>query len=108
MPRWATTRRRWKRKPYPRHYGQAHRAKRRALAPAVEAGLYTCARCRHPILPDQAWDLGHVDGDGLRYAGPEHRHSRDCPEGGNRATSRHRKLREMYLNETGRRRSREW
>ena len=29
----------------------------------------------------------------VRHAGPEHRHSRDCGEGGNRATARHRKLR---------------
>jgi hypothetical protein len=96
------------RKPYRRQYSQAHRAKRKALAPGVEAGLYNCARCQQPILPGQEWDLGHIDGDRFRYAGPEHRHSRDCPEGGNRATSRHRKLREMYLEEGGRRRSREW
>ena len=70
--------------------------------------MHKCARCHQVILPGQAWDLGHVDGDGLRYAGPEHRHARDCPEGGNRATSRHRKLRETYLNEGGRRQSREW
>jgi hypothetical protein len=53
----------------------------------------------------QAWGLGHGDGDGLRYAGPEHRHSRDCPEGGYRATTRHCKAREMYL-EQGRLRAR--
>jgi hypothetical protein len=107
VPKAATTKRRWKRKPYRRQYSQAHRAKRRALAPAVEAGLYNCARCHQPILDNQEWDLGHVDGDGLRYAGPEHRHSRDCPEGGNRATARHRKAREMCL-EQERPRSREW
>ena len=107
MPNWPTTRWRSKRKPYRRQYSQAHCAKRQALAPAVEAGLYNCARCHQPILPDQAWYLGHVDGDGLRYAGPEHRHSRDRPEGGNRATARHRKARGMYLEQT-RPRSREW
>jgi len=108
MPNWPTTRRRWKRKPYRREYGAAHRAKPRALAPLVAAGEVDCARCHERIQPGrQEWDLGHVDGDRLRYAGPEHRHSRDCSEGGNRATSRHRRLREMYLEQT-RRRSREW
>ena len=107
MPRWATTRRRWKHKPYRPEYGAAHRAKRRALAPQVEAGRVDCARCHQRIEPGQEWDLGHVDGDRQRYAGPEHRHARDCSEGGNRATARHRKLREMYLEQT-RRRSREW
>ena len=58
-------------------------------------------------LLDTATDLGHVDGDGLRYAGPEHRHSRDCPEGGNRAPARHRKARGLQL-ERERPRSREW
>jgi hypothetical protein len=46
--------------------------------------------CGLPITPGQAWDLGHVDGDRSRYARPEHRHSRDCPEGGNLATARRR------------------
>ena len=87
MPQWETRKRRWKRKPYRPRYNQSHCAKRRALAPGAEAGLYNCARCGERIEPGQAWDLGHVDGDGLRYAGPEHRHSRDCPEGGNRATA---------------------
>jgi hypothetical protein len=56
--------------------------------------------------PRAAWDFGHLDGDGLRYAGPEHRRLRNCSEGGNRTTSWHRKLREIHL-EAGRRRSRE-
>ena len=107
MPKWAPTRRRKKPKSYRREYGAAHRAKRRALAPLVAAGAVDCARCHEPIQPGQEWDFGHVDGDRLRYAGPEHRHSRDCSEGGNRATARHRKLREMHL-EGGRRSSREW
>jgi hypothetical protein len=58
MPKWATTKRRWKRKPYRRQYSQAHRAKRRVLSPAVEAGLYNRARCHQPILPGQAWISG--------------------------------------------------
>ena len=66
-----------------------------------------CARCHERIQPGQEWDLGHVDGDRLRYTRPAHRHSRDCGEGGNRATSRHRKLRERYL-EQQRPRSSDW
>ena len=66
------------RRPYRHEYGAEHRAKRRALAPQVAAGLVDCARCHERIRPGQEWDLGHVDGDRLRYAGPEHRHSRDC------------------------------
>lgn len=108
MPtKWPTTRRRWKQKPYRPEYGAAHRAKRRALAPLVAAGEVDCARCNERIEIGQQWDLGHVDGEPLRYAGPEHRYSSDCSEGGNRATSRHRKLREMHLG-AGRRQSREW
>ena len=76
MPRWATARRRWRPKPYRPEYGATHRAKRRALAPLVARGVVNCARCDEPIEPGQEWDLGHVDGDRLRYAGPEHRRSR--------------------------------
>ena len=78
------------------------------LLQLVAAGFIDCAPCHEPIQPDQERDLGHVDGDRLRYAAAEHRHSRDCSEGRNRATSRHRKLRETYLEAGGRRRSREW
>jgi len=73
-----------------RGYGAAHQARRRMLAPLVAAGLAVCARCGLQIERGQAWDLGHVDGDRSRYSGPEHRHSKDCPEGGNRATARRR------------------
>src|SRR3954464_1275933 len=62
------------------------------MEPLVLAGGVRCARCALPILSGQQWDLGHVDGDRSRYSGPEHRHARDCPEGGNRATSGRRAL----------------
>jgi hypothetical protein len=73
-----------------RGYGRTHRAVRTYWLPFVRAGLVDCARCGLKIEPGQEFDLGHVDGDRSRYSGPEHRHSRDCPEGGNRATARHR------------------
>lgn len=70
-----------------RGLGTEHKRRRKGWAELVEAGGVCCARCRLPILPGQAWDLGHVDGSNRQLeAGPEHRHARDCPEGGNRAT----------------------
>ena len=84
------------------------RAPRQAQSPIslVASGVVNCARCGLPIQKDQLWDLGHRD-DGLGYSGPEHRHSRDCPAGGNRATARHAKERELVV-EQHRPRSREW
>ncbi|WP_082921109.1 hypothetical protein [Rhodococcus sp. HS-D2] len=55
-----------------RGYGSAHQHTRKAWRPAVEAGRVRCARCRRPIRPGQAWDLGHDDRDRSRYRGPEH------------------------------------
>src|SRR5262249_9362449 len=70
-----------------RGYGTAHAAARKRLEPLVAAGEVRCWRCALPIPPGQPWDLGHDDHDRGVYRGPEHRHSRDCPMGGNRATA---------------------
>jgi hypothetical protein len=56
-----------------RGYGAKHKALRRRWAREVAEGLVNCARCGAFIYPDEPWDLGHVDGDKTRYAGPEHR-----------------------------------
>jgi hypothetical protein len=77
-----------------RGYGHVHQMMRKRWVPRVAAGLVACARCGELIVPGQSWDLGHIDGDRSRYSGPEHRHARHCPKGGNRATGRHRVERE--------------
>ena len=66
-----------------RGYGAQHQRLRRRWAREVKEGLVNCARCGDVIYPYEAWDLGHVDGDKSRYAGPEHRH---C----NRQTATHK------------------
>ena len=48
---------------------QAHRAKRRGLAPAVEAGLDNCPRCHQSILPGQAWAWVTSTAPRLSYPG---------------------------------------
>jgi hypothetical protein len=53
---------------------------RAAWARKVAAGGVLCAHCGLPILPGEAWDLGHDDTDRRFWTGPEHRR---C----NRATS---------------------
>jgi hypothetical protein len=80
-----------RRKPNPIHnimYGHGHRDYRQEVKREVEAGRVQCARCGQPILANQPFDLGHIDGDPSRYAGPEHARAADCPMGGNRATGR--------------------
>src|SRR5215831_17366447 len=55
-----------------RGYGRGHQGVRSQYEPLVLAGRVACARCGEPILPTDRWDMGHVDGDRSRYAGPEH------------------------------------
>jgi hypothetical protein len=66
-----------------RGYGQSHYDLRKVWKPRVATGLIRCAnpRCGRPILPGEAWDLGHDEHDRSKYRGPEHRR---C----NRATSK--------------------
>lgn len=54
-----------------RGYSGTHARTRRSLAPQVQTGTMTCARCGKLILPGQAWDLGHSD-DRQSFSGPEH------------------------------------
>jgi hypothetical protein len=46
---------------------------RKQIEPTVLAGRAKCVRCGERIRPGEPWDLGHVDGEPSRYAGPEHR-----------------------------------
>jgi hypothetical protein len=54
-------------------YPWSHKVLRSQLEPGVLAGRARCVRCGERIRPGEPWDLGHVDGDPSRYAGPEHR-----------------------------------
>ncbi len=56
-----------------RGYGSEHERLREAWRPLGEAGDVTCWRCREPINPGDAWDLGHDDLDRSVYRDPEHR-----------------------------------
>lgn len=53
-----------------RGYGSAHRRHRASARPAVEAGHVICWRCGEPIVPGEAWHLGHDETGAER--GPEH------------------------------------
>jgi hypothetical protein len=53
-------------------YGDRHRKIRDSYRALVASGEAVCWRCGEPIAPGALWDLGHVDHDPLRYAGPEH------------------------------------
>lgn len=67
-----------------KRYGSAHQRLRAKWAPIVATGEVKCWRCNEPIGPDEAWDLGHGDGQARdQYRGPEHRGR--C----NRATATH-------------------
>jgi len=55
-------------------YGSSHQKLRRRWAAVIARGGVTCWRCRLPILPGMAWDLGHDDLDRRIYRGPEHRY----------------------------------
>lgn len=64
-------RRQWRPSSTRRGYGAAHKRERARLAPLVDSGRATCARCALPILPGEPWDLGHTD-DRTAWTGPEH------------------------------------
>lgn len=56
-----------------RGYGAAHRRERARWQAAMDSGVVpVCAKCNQPVLPSQAWDLGHTD-DRKAWTGPEHR-----------------------------------
>jgi hypothetical protein len=56
-----------------RGYGSPDKELRRKWKRLVDRGDVSCARCRAPIVPGEARDLGHVDDDRSQYAGQEHR-----------------------------------
>jgi hypothetical protein len=68
MPKQAT-----RASPWVGRWGHTHREIRREVSRTVMAGRARCARCGEFIRAGEPWDLGHIDGDPSRYAGPEHR-----------------------------------
>lgn len=80
-------------------YGWDHQKLRAEYKQRMAKGeQFTCWRCGLWVDPDSPWELGHDDHDRSIYRGPEHR-GRECPQGGNRATSGRRgtKLRRWNL-----------
>lgn len=63
--------RRWRDPARRDSYPPGHARLRKILAPEVAAGLKDCAYCGEPILPGEAWDLGHSENKKY-YNGPEH------------------------------------
>jgi hypothetical protein len=54
-----------------RGYGSVHYARRRQVAPLVNAGKAVCSRCGRPISPRELWHLDHAD-DRQGYLGVAH------------------------------------
>lgn len=77
-----------------RGYGWKHQRERAKWVPRVRAGGVSCWRCGLAIPPSGRWDLGHLPGHEPRTGNPrwhpEHV-GRECPAGGNRATSSRRR-----------------
>jgi hypothetical protein len=53
-------------------YGKTHQTLRANWQRVLDSGRpVACWRCKRPIVPGEAWHLGHSD-DGSRHMGPEH------------------------------------
>jgi hypothetical protein len=74
-----------------RGYNWAHQKLRAEYKQRMTNGeQFDCWRCGLWVNPAMPWDLGHDDHDRSVYRGPEHR-GRECPAGGNRATTGRRR-----------------